>query len=411
MSNQKITSLRRLLSNEIASGDLLPIVDVSDLVVSPTGETKATTAQSLASWMVSSGLIDLQMPYQANQTSNGLYFSSGTTPNGDDNLYCYTHFPALGTNFSLYVKAFVPSTRPVDGGAINRVLFGAGTSPSNVGGAFNSAYIGVVQNDLVGYIADGSSTTQVTVSNFFLNNSDKVFGACLTKDSSGFVKLIVNGEYLASGSGAPANVLSSHLVMGNGLPTDTNLECTIYEAQVFNAALSTTGSAQLFYGGSNYSNANLIAAYTAENLGPGPTQWLDSKGSNHLLIPTSGARATNPTKRFTLNFYTTSSGYLGNGTKRDVLPSNYFLTSCVVESSDKPLIAVGSSASMSPISASGTGSWWDNRVSFTSASYGVNSLGILALGAGHSDKSIYVAYSGSITNAPCTFSFDGFVRI
>lgn len=411
MSNQKITSLRRLLSNEIASGDLLPIVDVSDLVVSPTGETKATTAQSLASWMVSSGLIDLQIPYQAAQTSNGLYFDSGVTPNGDDNLYCYTPFPSLGTNYSLYVKAFVPSTRPVDGGSINRVLFGAGTSPSTVGGAMDSSYIGVVQNDLVGYIANSATTLQVTVSDFFLNNSDKVFSACLTKDASGYVQFIVNGEYMASGSGAPSNVLSSHLVMGNGLATDTNLECIIYEAQVFNTALSITGSKQLFYGGSNNSHPNLIASYTPENLNPGPSQWLDSKNARHLLIPTSGASATNPNKKFTLNFYTTGSGYLGNGTKRDILPSNYFLTSCVVESSDKPLIAVGSSASMSPISASGTGSWWDNRVAFTSASYGVNSLGILALGAGHVDRSIYVAYSGSITNAPCTFSFDGFVRI
>lgn len=411
MSNQKITSLRRLLSNEIASGDLLPIVDVSDLVVSPTGETKATTAQSLASWMVSSGLIDLQMPYQANQTSNGLYFDSSVTPNGDENLYCYTPFLPVGTNFSLYVKAFVPSTRPVDPGATNRVLFGVGPSFSSVGGALDSAYIGVVQNDLVGYIADGASSTQITVTDFFLNNSDRVFGACLTKDSSGFVKLIVNGEYVASGSGAPSFVGNSYLVMGNGLPTDTNLECTIYEAQVFNTALSITGSKQLFYGGSNNSHPNLVVSYTSENLNPGPTQWLDSKGFNHLLIPISGARATNPNKKFTLSFYTTASGYLGNGTKRDILPSNYFLTSCVVESSDKPLIAVGSSASISPISASGTGSWWDNRVAFTSASYGVNSLGILALGAGHADKSLYVAYSGSITNAPCTFSFDGFIRV
>lgn len=411
MSNQKITSLRRLLSNEIASGDLLPIVDVSDLVVSPTGETKATTAQSLTNWMVSSGLINLQMPYQAAQTSNGLYFSSGTTPNGNNNLYCYTKFPSLGTNYSLYIRAFVPSTRPVDGGAINRVLFGGGTSPSNVGGALNSSYIGVVQNNLVGFIADATTTFQVSVPNFFLTNSNKVFGACLTKDASGYVQFIVNGVEVTNASGAPSTVSSTHLVMGNGLPTDTNLECIIYEAQVFNTALSVTGSQQLFYGGSNRSHPNLIASYTPENLNPGPTQWLDSKGSHHMLLPTAGASATNPTKRFSLNFYITSSGYLGDGSERIVLPENYFLTSCVMESTEKPLIAVGSTASISPVSASGTGSWWDNRVAFTSASYGVNSLGLLALGAGHVDRSLYVAYSGSITDAPCTFSFDGFVRV
>jgi hypothetical protein len=361
--------------------------------------------------MASSGLLSLQTPYQSGQTSNGLYFSSGTTPAGNQNLYCYTPFQSLGSNFSLYVRAFVPSNRPVDPSSVHRVLFGGGASYSSVGETANSAYIAVVDNDLVGYVFDGTTTRQATVSNFFLNNPDRVFGACLTKNSSGDLKLIVNGEYVASASGGPATINSSYLVMGNGQASETNLECIIYEAQVFNAALTATGSAQLFYGGSNYSHTNLIASYTPENLFAGPTQWLDSKGSKHMLLPTAGAHATNPTKKFTLNFYTTSSGYLGDGTNRNVLPEKYFLTSCVVESSLKPLIAVGSSASISPVSASGTGSWWDNRVPFTSASYGVNPLGLLALGAAHADRSIYVAYSGSLTNAPCTFSFDGYIRI
>lgn len=411
MSNQKITALRKLLSNEIASGDLLPIVDVSDLTVSPTGETKATTAQNLASWMVASGIIDLQTPYQSGQTSNGLYFNPSTTPGTDPNLHCYTPFPALGTNFSLYVRAFVPSTRPVDGSAVHRVLFGAGTSYSDVQQAGNSAYIAVVQNNLVGYVYDGVTVKQAVVSDFFVNNKDKVFGACLTKNSAGDLKLIVNGEYIASASGGPADIDSSYLVMGNGSSTNSNLECTIYEAQVFNAELTETGSAQLFFGGSNHSNPNLIASYTPENLFAGPTQWLDSKSARHMLLPVAGAHATNPTKKFTLSFYTTSSGYLGDGTKRNVLPEKYFLNSCIVETNYKPLIAVGSSASMSPASASNTGSWWDNRVPFTSASYGVNPLGLLALGSVHPDRSIYVAYSGSLTEAPCTFSFDGYIRI
>jgi|SanBayMetagenome_1026888.scaffolds.fasta_scaffold08216_2 hypothetical protein len=411
MANQKTTELRRLLSNEAAAGDLIPIVDVSELTIAPTGETKAITAQDFAGWMLSSGILDLQTPYQSGQTSNGLYFSSATTPNGDKNLYCYTPFPALGTNFSIFVRGFVPSTRPVDPSSIHRVLFGAGTSYDSVGETADSAYIAVVNDDLVGYVSDGTSTSQAVVTNFFINNKDRVFGACLTKNSSGDVKLIVNGEYIASSSGGPTTINSSHIVMGNGQATETNLECTIYEAQVFNAALTATGSAQLFFGGSNYSHPNLIASYTPENLFAGPTQWLDSKGNRHLLLPTEGARATNPTKKFILNFYTTGSCYLGNGEKRDVLPEKYFLTSCVVESSLKPLISIGSSASMSPVSASGTGSWWDNRVPFTSASYGVNPLGLLALGAGHLDRSLYVAYSGSLTEAPCTFSFEGYIRV
>lgn len=410
MSNQKITELRQLSSINASAGDLLPIVDVSEITISPTGETKAITAQNLTSWMANSGILDLQTPYRATQTSNGLYFDPSIAPNGNQNLYCYTPSANLGNAFSIYVRGFVPSTRVTVGG-LHRVIFGGGDTYSSVVQSGNSAYIAVVDNDLIAYVNDTYENITLTVSNFFLNNQDRVFGACLTKNGAD-LKFIVNGEYVASSSTGPANSINNtYLVMGNGHATANNMECIIYEAQVFSSALTTTGSAQLFFGGAYNAHQTLVNSYTSDNLFAGPTQWLDSKGNRHLLIPTNGASATNPSKRFNLNFYCTSSGFLGNGTERNVLPQKYLLTSCVVESDFKPLISVGSTSSMSPVSASGTGSWWDNRVPFTSASYGVNPLGILALGAGHSDRTLYVAYSGSLLNAPCTFSFEGFVRI
>lgn len=410
MSNQKITELRQLSSVDVAAGDLLPIVDVSDMTISPTGETKKITTQNLTSWMASSGILDLQTPYRATQTSNGLYFDPSVAPNGNQNLYCYTPFSTLGNAFSIYTRAFVPSTR-VGVGGLHRILFGVGDTYSSVVQSGNSAYIAVVDDDLIAYVNDTYTNVTLTVSNFFLNNKDRVFGACLTKDGAN-LKFVVNGEYVASSSSGPSNPINNtYLVMGNGHATANNMECIVYEAQVFSSALTTTGSAQLFFGGAYNAHQTLIASYTSDNLFAGPSQWLDSKGNKHLLIPTSGASATNPSKKFNLNFYCTSSGFLGNGTVRNVLPEKYIITSCVVETDFKPLIAVGTTSSISPVSASGTGSWWDNRVPFTSASYGVNPLGILALGAAHSDRSLYVAYSGSLLTAPCTFSFEGFVRI
>lgn len=409
MSNQRTTQLNKLLANEVASGDLLPIIDVSQLQAGPTGETKAITAANFGNWIASSGILDLQAQYQASQTANGLHFSRSTNPGGDINKYCYTEFPSLGSEFTLYTRASVADNNDFTDTS-HRVIFGAGPSNTLVGGEAESAYIGISGYDLVGVVKDSTTTKVLTIIDYFQSGSNRVFGASLSKDMSGVVKFVVNAEYVVTASGGPASIASSYLVMGCGQDdiSHENIELIVYEAHVFNSVLSDASISRLFYAGANSAIPGVIASYTSENLNPGPTQWLDSVGTRHLLIPTVGASATNPEKKFNLNFQINSAGYLGNGNARVILPEKYVLTSCIVESPAKPLVAVGSSDAVPPVSASGTGSWYDNRVPFTSASYGVNPLGLLSLGVAHSDRTLYVAFSSSA--APCTFSFEGYVR-
>ena len=196
--------------------------------------------------------------------------------------------------------------------------------------------------------------------------------------------------------------------MGNGNLTLPNIDCTIYEAHVFNKSLSENEVNSIFYNGVTNSNPKLIASYTSVNLNPGPTQWLDSKGSRHILLPISGARASNPDKEFSLRFRNDgTSGYLGNGTKRDILPDNYVLTDAFMYSTGSPLLSIGSSASVAGPGDLGIYSWNNNRVPLTNAVYSRNNLGLIDLGVAHTDKSIYVFYSASA--APCTFSFEGYV--
>jgi hypothetical protein len=403
MSNQRTTQLRKLLAGEVAPGDLIPIIDVSALESGPTGETKAIVAQELGGYFVSSSLANLSLPFQGLQTSNGLAFSQATVPAGDTNKYCYGTFPAVGSNFTLYVRGFIPSN--ITQNPARRVIFGVGPSATDVADqTSDTAYIGISDLHLIAFVND----TNLIIPNFFLNYN-QAFGAALTKDISGVIKLIVNGETVVSSSYV-GSVNNTHAVMGNGRVgvSDSNIEGIVYEAHVFSGALTETAIAQLFYGGSNKNQSGLIASYIPDNLNPGPSQWLDSVSGYHLLLPTVGASATNPSKKFTLNFKVDSAGYLGDGSERDVLPEKYILTSCVVESDYKPLLCVGTSSSLAPVSASGTGSWQDNRVPYTSASYGVNPLGIISLGVAHPDRTIYVGFSGSA--APCTFSFEGYVR-
>lgn len=407
MSNQKISELNKLTS--IAVGDLIPVVDVSDTTTAPTGETKKMLAGEFGTWLVTQGIVDLAQPYQAHQTSNGLHFDPSFSPNSSPQTHCYTKFPSLGNDFTVFIRAFVPSTFTPS--ATPRALISFGPNATNMVNQANSAVIAVENEDLYVKIDDGITSDYLSIPNFFTNHKNRVFGISMGKDSIGNFKMNVNGGYvISSSSGATYGIANNYMSMGCGRNDNNNLECTIYEAHIFNGLLTDSASAALFFGGSNVSHPSLIASYIPDNLSPRPGQWLDCKGNNHILLATGGCNATNPKKDFSLRFYTTSSGYLGDGTVRDVLPEKYILTSCVVECVDKPLIAVGSSASISPISASGTGSWYDNRVPFTSASYGVNPLGILALGAAHVDRSLYVAYSGSIASAPCTFSFEGYTR-
>ncbi len=412
MSNQRTTQLRKLLSAEVAPGDLIPIIDVSALESGPSGETKAILAQELGGYFISSSLANLSFPYQGSQTSNGLYFSQATSPTGDLKKYCYGEFPALGSSFTLYVRGFVPSD--ITQNSSRRAIFGVGADPTDINGGGECAYIGISNLDLIAYFYDdGTNESEVArINNFFLDHADQTFAAALVKDlGAGVYKLIANGDYVVTAS-LVGSISNSYIGMGNGRNVGQNIECVIYEAQVFSGPLTETAVSQLFYGGSNRNHPDIIASYTSDNLNPGPSQWLDSVGGYHLLLPTVGASATNPNKNFNLNFRVDSSGYLGgdgtDASKRNVLPEKYILTSCVVESDYKPLLSIGTSGSFAPISGSGTGSWVDNRVPYTSASYGVNPLALISLGIAHPDRSIYVNFSGSAY--PCTFSFEGYVR-
>jgi len=408
MSNQKTTQLRQLLSTGVEPGDWLPIVDVSE-VTAPTGETKKILATSLATYIISGGLVDVALPYQGWESANGLAIDE--TPLGaTDNYRCFTSMSAVGSDYTLAVRGYVPSDFTIQGW--NRVFFGVGQGTILADTpAYHSAYIGIANYDLVARVTDGAGAyVQVSYPGFFTNYTERTFTAVMTKDSS-FLKLYVNGATSASVSASISSyaTMNTHAVMGNGRNNPNNIKCTIYEAHVFTSVLTPTKVRNMFYRGVDTNDSSLKASYNGNTLNGGPSQWLDSVGSNHLLLPISGARATNPGKRFILSFPISGTNqYLGDGSQRDVIPAKYVITSCLVESAGKPLLSVGSTSAVAPVSASGTGSWNNNRVALVSASYGVNPIGLLALGAAHADRSIYVFFSASA--APCTFSFDGYIR-
>ena len=407
MSNQKTTQLRQLLSTEVQPGDWVPIVDVSENT-SPTGETKKISAVELATYIVSGGLLNISMPYQGWDSANGLAFDD-TVP-ASDNERCYGTISSLGANYTLAVRAYVPSTFSTDAGY--RVLFGVGVGNQIADAlAAHSAYIGIENNNLIAVVTNGAGSVVVlTYTNFFSLHTERTFNAVMTKDAGGDLSLYINGEFWSTVSGASASTSNTNVVMGNGRGAPhENVQCTIYEAHIFNSVLSADTIRNMFYRGVDTTDSNLVASYNSNTLNGGPTQWLDCVGSNHLLLPTLGAKATNPGKRFILSFpISGTSQYLGNGNQRNVLPAKYVITSCLVESAGKPLLSVGTTDALPPVSASGTGSWCNNRVALVSASYGVNPIGLLALGAAHADRSIYVYFSASA--APCTFSFDGYIR-
>jgi len=405
MSNQKISQLRELEFNKVVSGDLLPIVDRNE-ITSAQGETKAITAGDFVQYIISGGFLEICTPVHGFQTANGLVFDQKVTASSDLNLRCYSDFPAVGTEFSLMLRAVVPNTIVTQSGA--RTLFGVGTNPQNVVASGHSAYVGIEGVDLIGFTDDGITTKKIPFLNFFENYTDRPFEVVLTRDVTGSLSLFLNSTLVGKLYGATTAISSSYVVMGNGNLTLPNIDCTIYEAHVFNKSLSENEVNSIFYNGVTNSNAKLIASYTSVNLNPGPTQWLDSKGSRHLLLPISGARASNPDKEFSLRFRSDgTSGYLGNGTKRDILPDNYVLTDAFVYSTGSPLLSIGSSASVAGPGDLGIYSWNNNRVPLTNAVYSRNNLSLIDLGVAHTDKSIYVFYSASA--APCTFSFEGYV--
>jgi hypothetical protein len=406
MSNQKTSRLRRLTSAEFALGDRVPVVDVSE-ETSPSGETKYTTMADIGTYVASGGFVNWALPYQGYQYANGLAFDQSITP-ASDSQRAFGNIEAVGSSFSIFVHGYVDSG--LDETVVaKRSIFGVGptTSPT-VGTQNNVAYVGITENHLFALVRNSvGAQAYIQYSNFFTTNTQRSFVAGVTKNDLDNVTLYVNGVAYASSS-LTGSVENTKVVMGNG-SNEKNIKCTIYDAHILNRNLSAGEVTNLFYKGIDTTETSLIASYNGNTLNGGPTQWLDAVGSNHILLPTVGAHATNPGKRFILSFPTSgTSQYLGDGTQRDVLPAKYVLTSCIVESDGKPLLSVGSNSATSSVSSSGIGSYDDNRVALVSASYGVNPVGLLALGSAHADRSIYVYFSASA--APCTFSFDGYIR-
>ncbi len=399
MSNQKTTQLRVLTVGDAVRGDMIPVVDVSSNA-GPTGETKAMTIDTLAMYIASGGFAQWSMPQQGFQTANGLAFDETVTPGTDINKHCFGTIRSLVTDFTLAVRAFVPSDLTTS--SLARAFISLGDSPTGSVLGANNAYIGIQGYDLVGYV--GGST--LTHTDFFKVYSDKVVEVALTYDGADAV-LYVNGAQNAT-IGAVTSLANSHVSLGNGTTTEPNVSCIIYDAAVYSTALSGASVLDLFYSGTNNGAANVVAQYSSTNLSAGPSQWTDSVNSCDLLLPTVGARATSPNRKFHLKFKATGSGYLGNGSKRDVLPDNYVLTECFMYTTGSVLVSVGSSASVAPAGASAVGSWNNNRVPLTNAIYSRNNLGLIELGVAHTDKSLYVFYSGS-NNLPTTFSFVGYI--
>jgi len=403
MSNQKITQLRTISIGEVNPGDVIPIVDKSELT-SPTGETKHVLINQLVDYVASASL-NIGIPHQAFHSPNALFFDESYIPNGDINGYCYGKAPKIDENFTLAVRGFVPSTSTIS--PYERVVFGVSNSATQAVGQANSAYIAIVNNDLFGYVSDGVNSKMVSFPSFSLYYPDQPFFAAFTKDSGGVCQLYVNGTLYATASSGPTSITASYVNMGCGQtsPSSSNLSLGVYEAHIFSSSLSASEIKTLYYGG--ITKKTVVASYKPKNLNPGPSQWLDDVGNNHLLIPVSGALATNPGKEFHLRFTATGSSYLGNGTKRNILPENYVLTDAFVYSQGSPLLSIGSSASMSSPGDSGVDSYNNNRVPMVSASYSRNNLPLLELGVAHKDRSLYVFFSSSAV--PCTFSFEGYV--
>lgn len=407
MSNQKISELRRLSHVNVQSGDLFPIVDVSETTSNPTGETKRITAGDLATYIVSGGFLNISLPHQGFQTSNGLSFEANVAPLDQPNMYCYSQFGNLGNEFSMTVRAFVPSTANLSDSS-KRILLGVGSQLVGMADSGSRAYIAIQNDDLLAYVSDGTTDKTIVYSDYFSTYQNRVFEATLTKNYLNEFSFFINSSLIGTVTSAPNYINSSYVTLGNGQSgTHWNIESIIYEAHVFNAPLTSVQVTQNFYGGVRNNDGTLISSYRPENLNPGPTQWLDSVGDNHLLLPINGAEASSPTKEFNLIFFNSgSSGFLGNGTQRNVLPENYVLTDCFVYSPGAPLLSIGSTATVATYGDSGIYSFNNNRVPLVSASYGRNVLPLLELGVAHTDRSLYVFYSASA--APCTFSFQGY---
>ena len=117
--------------------------------------------------------------------------------------------------------------------------------------------------------------------------------------------------------------------------------------------------------------------------------------------------------KFTLQYSTSVSSWW-SGSAGNVLPEGYVITSIVVEATDSPIVSIGTSMVPSMVGSSITGSWYDNRVYPTSASYyGKNYLEVYNYGAVHHLRTVYIQFYSTSgvagdNGSLCTFTIDGF---
>ena len=98
MANSKISALTALASSSVSSGDVLPIVDVSDTTQAATGTTKKLDASSIFFKDVS-GTVSAATTYNSSVTFSGTVTASGT-------------FRATGTNPSFTNSVGFGTTTP-----------------------------------------------------------------------------------------------------------------------------------------------------------------------------------------------------------------------------------------------------------------------------------------------------------
>ena len=406
MPNSKTTQLRKISGSLLVYGDLVPLVNDQLVETSPTGETTAVYLGNLAQYAITTAYAETCSVEDRYQKAKGLTFDQTITPSGDQNLYCYGELNNTTTQFSLVSRIFFPETLVTQSNS--RVIFGIGDSYSDLVNGQNSAYIGTEHDDIFGYFSDGITFKKIVFNDFLSNYKNRVVDTVLTRDSYGTLNFYINGKYIGSLSGSATQISSSYLVMGNGTSDLSNVGCTICEAHYFSASLSQPKIKSIFESRVKNSDQYLVSSFMHENLNSGPSQWLDSKGQNHILLPISGAYSTHPTTKFKLILKNDgTSGFLGNGTQRDVLPKNYVLTDVFAYSSGFPRLSIGSTSASASYGENKIYSSINNRVEFTTLTHNRNPLTLNEFGVAHTDRSLYVYYTSSA--APTTFVFQGYV--